>query len=67
MESYTGAPFARFSGHDMFMSVISACVREILFTTLLFPYISKTYVKKLRLVTSKQFNDEDIKIYSASL
>ena len=30
MESYTGAPFARFSGHDMFMSIISACVREII-------------------------------------
>ena len=30
MESYTGAPFASFSGHDMFMSIIYACVREII-------------------------------------
>jgi hypothetical protein len=41
MESYIGELFARFSRHDMFMSIISSCVREILFMMLLFPYILK--------------------------
>jgi hypothetical protein len=56
-ESYIGAPFAMFSVNDISMSFVSACVREILLTTVLLHCLAKTYVKKMRLVPSKQFND----------